>query len=88
VGTRGIIPEVEDYIEALGEKDGDAIDKKNLQSLVIWKTALRELQLEYRDMFRPTSIVGGPDFFTRLQDGPNISRGSIELYSVRARRKS
>jgi hypothetical protein len=44
---------------------GDAEDQK----------ALREVLLEYRDVFRPTtSIVRGPDFSIKLQDGADIPR--------------
>jgi hypothetical protein len=88
VGTRESIAEVQEFIEAVGEADiteateamdyaefGDAEDQK----------ALREVLLEYRDVFRPTtSIVRGPDFSIKLQDG-RIFRGSIDLHSGRAR---
>jgi hypothetical protein len=78
VGTRGSIAEVHESIEAVGEDDirdvieamdftefGDAEDQK----------ALREVLLEYRDVFRPTtSIVRGPDFSIKLRHGADIPR--------------
>jgi hypothetical protein len=78
VGTRGSIAEVHESIEAVGEDDirdvieamkftefGDAEDQK----------ALREVLLEYRGVFRPTtSIVRGPDFSIKLRNGAGIPR--------------
>jgi hypothetical protein len=78
VGTRGSVAEVQDSIGAVGEEDisdaieaiyfaefGDAEDQR----------ALQEVLLEYRDVFRPTtSIVRGPDFSIKLQDGTDIPR--------------
>jgi hypothetical protein len=78
VGTRRSVEEVQESIEAVDEGDirdaieamdfaefGDAEDQK----------ALREVLLEYRDVFQPTtSIVRGLDFSIRLQDGADIPR--------------
>jgi hypothetical protein len=78
LGTRGSIAEDHESIEAVGEDDvrdvieamdftefGDAKDQK----------ALREVLLEYRDVFRPTtSIVRGSDFSIKLRDGADIPR--------------
>jgi hypothetical protein len=76
VGTRGSVAEVQESLEAVGEEDirdaieamdfaefGDAEDQK----------ALREVLLEYRDVFRPTTcIVRDPDFSIKLHDGADI----------------
>jgi hypothetical protein len=67
VGTRAVGEEyIRDAIEAMDFAEfGDAEDKK----------ALREVLLEYRDVFRPTtSIMRGPDFSIKLQDGADIPR--------------
>jgi hypothetical protein len=78
VGSRGNAAEVQESIAAVGEEDirdaieamcfaefGDAEDQK----------ALREVLLEYRDVFRPTKSIGrGPDFSFKLQDGADVPR--------------
>jgi hypothetical protein len=90
VDTRGSVAEVQESVEAVGEEYirdeieamdfaefGDAEDQK----------ALREVLLEYRDVFRPkSSILRGPDFSIKPQE-VLIFRGSIELHSGRARWK-
>jgi hypothetical protein len=59
----------EDIRDAIGAMNfaefGDEEDQKTL----------REVLLEYRDVPRPTtSIVRGPDFYIKLQDGADIPR--------------
>jgi hypothetical protein len=58
--------DISDAIEAMYFAEfGDAEDQKEL----------REVLLEYRDVFRPTtSIVRGPDFSIKLKHGGDIPR--------------
>jgi hypothetical protein len=78
VGTRGSIAEVHESIEAVGEDDiTDAIEAMNFAEFGDAEDhkALREVLLEYRDVFRPTtSIVRGPEFSVKLRDGADIPR--------------
>jgi hypothetical protein len=78
VGTRKSIAEVHESIEAVGEEDiSDAIEAMDFAEFgdAEDQKALREVLLEYRDVFRPTtSIVWGPDFSIKLQDGADIPR--------------
>jgi hypothetical protein len=78
VGTRGSVAEVQESIEAVGEEDiRDAIESMDFAEFgdVVDKKALREVLLEHRDVFRPTtSIVRGPDISIKLQDSANIPR--------------
>jgi hypothetical protein len=78
VGTRGSVAEVQESIEAVGEVDiRDAIEVMDLAEFgkAEDQKALREVLLENRDVFRPTtSIVRGPDYSIKLQDGANIPR--------------
>jgi hypothetical protein len=78
VGTRGNVAEVQEYIEAVGEEDiRDAIGAMYFAEFGVAEDqkALREVLLEYRDVFRPTtSIVRGPDVSISIQDGDDIPR--------------
>jgi hypothetical protein len=78
VGTKGSIAEFQESIEAVGEEDiRDAVKEMDLAEFgdAEDQKALREVLLEYRDVCRPTtSIVRGPDFFIKLQDGADIPR--------------
>jgi hypothetical protein len=78
VGTRGSVAEVQESIEAVGEVDiRDAIEAMDLTEFgdAEDQKALREVLLEYWDVFRPTtSIVRGPDFSIKLRDGADIPR--------------
>jgi hypothetical protein len=58
--------DIRDAIDAMDFAEfGDPEDQK----------ALREVLLEHRDVFRPTtSIMRGPDFYIKLQDGTDIPR--------------
>jgi hypothetical protein len=78
VGTKESIVEVQEFIEAVGEEDIiDAIEAMDFVEFFDAEDqkALREVLLQYRDVFRPTtSIVRGPDVSIKLQDGADIPR--------------
>jgi hypothetical protein len=70
VGTRKSIAEVQESIEAVGEEDiSDAIEAMDFAEFgdAEDQKALREVLLEYRDVFRPTtSIVTDLDFSIKI----------------------
>jgi hypothetical protein len=78
LGTRGSVAEVQESIEAVGEEDiSDEIEAMNFADFgdAEDQKALREVLLEYQDVFRSTtSIVRGPDFSIKLQDSADIPR--------------
>jgi hypothetical protein len=78
VSTKGSISEVQESIEAVGEEDiRDAIEAIDYAEFgnAEGQKALQEVLLERRDVFRSTtSIMRGPDFSIKLQDGADIPR--------------
>jgi hypothetical protein len=78
VGTRESIAEVQESTEAVGEEDNrDAIEAMDFAEFgdAEDQQALREVLLEYRDVFPPTtSIVRGPDFFIKIQAYANAKK--------------
>jgi hypothetical protein len=72
------IAEVQESIQAMGDEDiRDAIEAMNFVEFgdAEDQKLLRDVLLEYQDVFRPTTSIGrGPDFSIKLQDGADIPR--------------